>query len=158
MKILPAFRRIAPVALAAAVALALASPAHARQFAVGELVDPATGARWVLLRDTEHPEAPGRWVLARAGEADAAFARSEPPVIHAGDKILLVEHTAIADARLAAFALTSAAKGDTLRARVAIGGGVVTARAAGKGLAELDSPEPGPAKAGWESFQLEARP
>ena len=154
MKILPVIRIIAMAALVSAFALA----AHARQFAAGELTDPATGTRWVLLRDTSHPEEPGRWVLAHAGAepgiAGAAFSPAQPAVIHSGDRIVLVEHSAIADARLAAFALTSAAKGETLRARIAIGGAVVVARAEGKGLAELDSAGTGPVRAGFaEAWQ-----
>lgn len=151
MKILSALRITAAPALVFAFVLASALTAHARQFAAGELTDPATGVRWVLLRDTAHPDAPGRWVLSQAaarsgdpsGKKDGMFFRPQPPVIRSGDRIVLVEHSAIADVRLAALALTSAAKGETLRARIAIGGAVVTARADGKGLAEL-----GPAAAG----------
>lgn len=163
MKILPAIRILALPALAFALILASALSARARQVAAGEIVDPATGVRWVLVRDTAHPEAPGRWVLARGQEVGAAFSHPRPAVIRAGDRIVLVEHSAIADARLAAFALTSAAKGETLRARIAIGGGIVLARAAGKGVAELGPPEAGPGESGpggsgSAALNLEARP
>lgn len=137
MKILSAIRIVTMAALVSAFVRA----AHARQFAAGELVDPATGTRWVLLRDTAHPDAPGRWVLAHDGKMGAASSPAQPAVIRAGDKIVLIEHSSIADARLAAFALTSAAKGETLRARIAIGGAIVMARADSKGLAELGPTE-----------------
>jgi hypothetical protein len=159
MKMISAIRRIALTALAGMFVLALALPARAREFAVSVLVDPVTGARWVLLRDTAHPDKPGRWVLRRGAEVDAAASQPEPPVIHSGDRVLLIEHTAIADARLTAYALTSAAKGEALRVRVAIGGGIVTARADGKGIAELGSVEISPAKpVSVESSSSESHP
>jgi hypothetical protein len=142
MKILSAIRIVTVAALVSVCELA----ACAQQFSAGELIDPATGARWVLLRDTAHPDAPGRWVLAHAGEVGKTSSRAQSAVIRAGDRIVLVEHSAIADARLAAFALTSAAKGETLRVRIAIGGAVVMARADGKGLAEIAPAETGPSQ------------
>jgi flagella basal body P-ring formation protein FlgA len=56
------------------------------------------------------------------------------PVIHAGEALVLEEHTEVADARLEAVALESAVIGAKFRARLRIGGKVVrvVAQAAGR--------------------------
>ena len=56
-------------------------------------------------------------------------------VIHSSDKLILEEHTAVADARLKAVALGSAASGGEFRARLEIGGKIVAAVAVGPGRA-----------------------
>jgi hypothetical protein len=108
-----------------------------------EIDDPATGCRWILLGNTAHPEGPGRVLLVggsmavrQAGPLRSVHptempVRDEPlqPVIHAGDIVVVEEHTAVVDARLAAVALGRAAPGDEFRARLRIGGKVVRARA-----------------------------
>ena len=57
------------------------------------------------------------------------------PVIHAGDRLTVEEHTAVADAALEARALNPAARGSALEVRLAIGGRVVRAVALGPGRA-----------------------
>ena len=103
---------------------------------VTEKTDPATGARWVMVRDAANPGGPGRWVMADSGVGSGAFFAKEL-VIRSGDRIVVEEQTAVSEAWLEATALTSAACGGDLRARIAIGGRTVTARAIAAGRAEL---------------------
>jgi hypothetical protein len=116
---------------------------------VREIDDPHTGDRWMLVRDPVHPGGPGRLVLASrmnvigheksaAAYGTPASARSSvPPVIHAGDKLIVEEHTAMVDARLEGTALGPAIGGAFLRVRLSIGGKVVRAKAVGPALAVL---------------------
>ncbi len=108
-----------------------------------EIDDPSTGRRWILRRDTFHPEGPGRLVpVIGEGNIDTSAAAgdlrpSEPlvrekslqPVIRAGDEVVVEEHTDVIETRLAAVALGSAPKGGTFRARLKINGRVVRAKA-----------------------------
>jgi flagella basal body P-ring formation protein FlgA len=64
------------------------------------------------------------------------------PVIFAGDRLVVEEHTARADAVLEARALSSAAPGAAFNARLTVGGRVVRAVALGPGHAALQ-PETG---------------
>ncbi len=118
---------------------------------VREICDPHTGGRWLLLRNDAVPGGPGRLVLVAAhrNEMPGPFERqaSQPlpanqhdearfhPVIHAGDRVIVEEHTAVADATLEARALNPAALGSALEVRLAIGGRVVRAVALGPGRA-----------------------
>ena len=118
---------------------------------VREIDDPHTGERWLLVRNPDHPGGPGRLILASdmnaiqldktsvAGWAPTPRGSSsaERPVIHAGDKLIVEEHTAIADARLQGIALSSAFGGASLKVRLSIGGKVVRAVATGSGRAAL---------------------
>jgi hypothetical protein len=101
-----------------------------------EKTDPATGARWALVRDAANPGGPGRWLLADSVVKNDAFS-AKKLVIRTGDRIVVEEQTAVSEAWLEATALTGAADGGVLRARIAIGGQVVTARAIAVGRAEL---------------------
>jgi hypothetical protein len=56
-------------------------------------------------------------------------------MIHAGDALILEEHTAVAEARLQAVALGPAAKGAVFEARLKIGGKMVRAVAISAGRA-----------------------
>jgi len=112
---------------------------------VREIDDPFTGERWVMSRDDIHPGGPGRWMRVSARVAMRAAPRgygseelrtpARVLVIHSGDQLILEEHTAVADARLAAVALGSAASGAEFRVRLQIGGTVVDAVALGPGRA-----------------------
>ena len=131
---------------------------------VREIDDPPTRERWLLERDRNRPALPGRMVLlagpaAAAGPGQAPGQDSPPvpdshpspdpqpgrsaspapsvPVIRAGDRLVVEEDTAVVEARLAAVALSPAAKGSELNVRLEIGGKVVRARALGPGLAEF---------------------
>lgn len=111
-----------------------------------EMVDPHTGSHWLLIRDAQHPAGPGRLVLAsqqqgmqRGSLTWPSLAAEKKPVVHAGDTLVVEEHTALVDARLEAVALAAAFEGDSLRVRLKIGGKVVRAWAIGQGKALLDS-------------------
>ena len=118
---------------------------------VREIDDPHIGDRWMLVRDPVHPGGPGRLVLAadvngiRLGKmtvaprmpAPRSSSTPERSVIHAGDKLIVEEHTAIVDARLEGIALSPAIGRAFLRVRLSIGGEVVRAMAVGPALAEL---------------------
>ncbi len=109
---------------------------------VSERTDPGTGARWVLMRDTGHPAALAHWVLAEAGKDKRTAAGSEASeqklMICAGDRIVVEERTSVMSAWLEATALTSAATGGELRARLAIGGKVLAVRAIAPDTAEME--------------------
>jgi hypothetical protein len=108
---------------------------------VNERTDRSTGARWVLMRDVEHPAAPAHWVLADAGKekAGAGSKATEPKLaIHPGDKIVVEEETTVLNAWLEATALTGAENGGELRARMKIGGRIFAVRAIAPGTAELE--------------------
>lgn len=117
--------------------------------------DRSLGNRWILCRDLEHPGGPARLLLvATAGQeavADSpsgivpgnghvpvqAAPRLPQAVIHSGDRMVVEEHSAFADARLAGLALESGVPGDSLRIRLEIGGRVVRAVALAAGRALL---------------------
>jgi hypothetical protein len=121
---------------------------------VREIDDPNTGDRWLLMRDDQHPGGPGRLLLAAAsgyggidrgrqnrlgGAPSAQTADSDPtlprPVIRAGDRLTVEEHTPVVDATLQAVALGPALPGSRFDVRLKIGGKVLRAVALGPGRA-----------------------
>jgi hypothetical protein len=112
-----------------------------------EIVDPHNGARWVLLRDVAHPTGPGRLVQAtpdsepgaqeKPGEARELMFEVGTPCIHAGEKVVVEEHTATVDVSLQAVAMEPARMGSSLRVRLNIGGKVVRTVALAPGKAAL---------------------
>lgn len=114
---------------------------------IREIDDPSTGDRWLLQRNEQNPGGPGRLVLVAAhpsahlgASAQAAEKSGEArrlPIIHAGDRLIVEEHTAVVDAVLEARALNPAAQGSTLEVRLTIGGNVVRAVALAPGRAAL---------------------
>lgn len=111
---------------------------------IREIDDPSSGARWMLYR--ADGGGPGRLVLVTVptsehGRAESARPIVPRPVIHAGDRIVLVEHTPVVDASLEATALGPAAAGSEMRVRLAIGGRIVPAIALGPGRAEIQPVE-----------------
>lgn len=120
----------------------------AQEGIVREIDDPHTGDRWLLMRNGQFPGGPGRLVLARAHfDATGASARLTGqadkgqviPVIHAGDRLIVEEHTAVVDAVLEARALNPATAGAPLDVRLTIGGSVVRVVALGPGHAVLQA-------------------
>lgn len=109
--------------------------------------DRATGGRWLLARDPDHPSGPGRLILvndrSEVTGRQTVFAPAEqnsliqPPVIHPGDRIVVYEETAIVESRLEATALAAARAGANFRAQLKIGGHVVQAIAVAPGRARL---------------------
>jgi hypothetical protein len=145
----------AVLALAAAVAFgqAGASPTRTPPFSIsssavsgGEVVreidDPRNGDRWLLMRDPKHPGGPGllrlvsaaRFTTSQAGPSLAGQA----PIIRAGDRVLVEEKTAVAEARLEAVALGPAWQGSSFNVRLTIGGKVLRVLAAAAGRAALE--------------------
>jgi hypothetical protein len=115
---------------------------------VREIDDPHTGDRWLLMRSGQFPGGPGRLVLATAHRdasgvsgrlAGQAHQVQAIPVIHAGDRLIVEEHTAVVDAVLEARALNPATAGAPLSVRLTIGGGVVRVVALGPGRAALQA-------------------
>lgn len=109
-----------------------------------EIDDPNSGARWLLYASRNG--GPGQLVLVTAPVSEHSAQGSiapllPPPVIRAGDRIVLEEHTAVVDARLEAVALNPAVPGGALRVRLAIGGRVVSAIAVMPGRAQLSTNE-----------------
>lgn len=108
-----------------------------------EIDDPSSGMRWLLYASADG--GPGRLVpvssVAIAEKGRAATPSVPVPLIYAGDRIVLEEHTPLVDSRLEAVALGSAAAGGTMRVRLAIGGRVVAAVALARGRALLASEE-----------------
>jgi hypothetical protein len=116
-----------------------------------EIDDPATSGQWLLFRDGIHPSGPGRlvrvvnsnrrceaWPQDRSqGESKHSGRSLSPAVIHAGEMLLLEQHSAVLDAQLEATALEQAALGERLKVRLKVNGKVVDAVATGTGRAAL---------------------
>jgi hypothetical protein len=125
--------------------IASSAPVSASTVPGGEIVreidDPRNGDRWLLLRDSSHPGGPGLLLLATAahiktGQAGPDVA-AQAPVIHAGDRLIVEENTAVAEARLEAVALGPAWLGSSLSVRLTMGGKVLRVLATGPGRAVL---------------------
>jgi hypothetical protein len=138
-----------PAGFGAWIPSSSSGPVAAESRAYGEIVreidDPHTGARWLLVRNDRNPGGPGRLVLMgvdqkKTDKASVPRAEAEArlnPVIRAGDRLVVEEHTALVDAVLEARALSPAAFGSEFNARLTIGGRVVRAVALGPGHAVL---------------------
>jgi hypothetical protein len=121
----------------------LLSAASVAGTASGEVVraidDPHTGDHWLLLRDAARRGGPGRLLLASGSALRQGGPAAGQPlpgwVIRTGDRLILEENTAVAEARLEAVALGPAPRGFPLRVRLKIGGTVVRAVALGPGRA-----------------------
>ncbi len=128
---------------------ALLSGRQSRYRAIRVFDDPSTHRRWMLLQDMTHPAAPA--MLASAWGSDGAARSDETydlrvttcvpsaaiPVIHAGDAVLIIEHSSVADAELEAIALGRAAVGEPLKVRLKSGGHILSVIADGPGHATL---------------------
>jgi hypothetical protein len=119
---------------------------------VREIDDPRNGDRWLLIENESHPGGPGRLVLAdaRGGPGDASEANETratkqatreadtlPPVIRAGERVVVEEHTAMVEAHLEAVAMAPAWVGSAFNVRLSIGGRIVRVVAEGPGRAIL---------------------
>ena len=122
----------------------------AKYRAIRVVEDRGTGQRWLLLEDLEHPSAPARFYSwSREFSCAHLFAEGSQlhsaentrnvslPVIHAGDALLLSEHTRIADAELEGTALTTAAPGETLTVSLKFGRRTLKAIATAPGRAAV---------------------
>ena len=111
--------------------------------------DPNLGDRWMLCRNLDHPGGPGsllhvaaqsavKWNRLGGAESTNSLERDPAairPVIRAGDRVIVEENSAVAEARLTAVALESATVGSAFNARLEIGGKVVRAVAMRTGQA-----------------------
>ena len=121
----------------------------AKQAAIRVVHDPHTGVNWLLERTPDRPGGPGRMIpatleqlkLIRSADTGnpnrTAGVIVQPPVIRAGDRIIVEERTAVVEARLAAIALGPAKNGAPFNARLAIGGKVLRVTALGPGRAAI---------------------
>lgn len=112
--------------------------------------DLGTHTHWRLLRDLSHPAAPAVLI---PGQSDSKCAslrieksglRSAPnlgrtslPVVHAGDYLIVSEHTRNSDAELEATALKPAAIGESVTVRLKFGGHILSAIATAPGRASF---------------------
>lgn len=103
--------------------------------ALREIDDPYLGTRWLLVKDAAHPGGPGRLVLVPRGAAETVEAAT--PIIHAGDRVLVEEHTAVVDSVLEAVALGPARAGGQFPARLKVGGRVLRVAAVAPGRAVI---------------------
>jgi hypothetical protein len=136
--------------------IAAQSPAKASNQALNGSValrvlrDPAVDSScWILKRDPNHPQGPGRWVQApinessiRSGKADSDHASGiltmpVHPVIRPGDRMVIEESSDLVETRLQAVALGRAAPGEFLEVRLRMTGKVLRAVALAPGLAEF---------------------
>lgn len=136
------------------------STTHLAAVVLRTIDDPATGKRWLVVRDPTRPGGPARAVLAereaRCSETDCArkppIVARERPVIQAGDAVTVEEHTPMLDMRLQAVALESSLKGACLRARLLLGGkverviAIAPGRAAFVSESEVNACKPSPTK------------
>ena len=100
--------------------------------------DPSSGRRLVLENDAAHPGGPCKRVEEPASTAgNPESAEKSRPVIHAGDRVVVEEHTRVARGLLDATALSSARQGARFRVRLQAGGRVLWAIAMGPGHAIL---------------------
>jgi hypothetical protein len=113
---------------------------------VSEIDDPANGDRWLLRRNEQNPAGPGQFTripghaLTAEGRRQAAAPEArETPMIRPGDRLVVEEHTRVADSFLEARALNPAAAGAALDVRLTIGGKVLRAVALGPGRAALQT-------------------
>lgn len=133
-----------------------AGPAHPEaawwtQGALRVIHDPSTGARWLVVRDPQHPGGPGRLVRAKDESQDpgASGVRmaggqgrepvTAPPrlVVRGGESLAVEDKSPMVETHLEAVALGPAALGETLLARLRPGGSVVRVVALGAGRARL---------------------
>jgi hypothetical protein len=126
--------------------------------------DPTTGHRWLLIKDVEHPGGPGKLILSKetpsampaygvvaGADGSTAFrsasgASARPgqvpggalqPQIRSGDRLVVEEHSQVADVPLTAVALGPAMIGSVFKARLEIGGRVVSVVAEAPGRASF---------------------
>ena len=121
------------------------------QRATREIADRATGIAWLLVKDNGHPGGPGRLVAvdeahaesrqpnARSGVGAVSVTLLPPlyPILRGGDPIVIEEDSPVVHLRLAGVALEPACAGQSLEARLEVGGKAVRVVALGPGRARL---------------------
>jgi hypothetical protein len=117
---------------------------------IGTIEDLGTHRHWILLRNLSRPASPAVLVETpsslscgrTSGEMSELLSapdvrRFSLPVIHAGDYLIVSEHTRVFDADLEATALKTAAIGDSLTVRLKFGGRTLSVVATAPGRASL---------------------
>jgi hypothetical protein len=104
--------------------------------------DPATRQHWLLVSDPGRPAAPALLVRTPPYSSVPVERRSKSqisslPVIHSGDRLVVSEKTAVSEGRFDATALSAAALGEVLTARLKLGGSVLHVLATAPGQATL---------------------
>jgi hypothetical protein len=112
--------------------------------------DSGTHQHWILLQNLSRPAAPALllqgvsdFLCARPrnekaeSRSTSVFRSLSLPVIHAGDYLIVSEHTRVLDTDLEATALKPAAIGDSLTVRLKFGGQVLSVIATAPGRATL---------------------
>lgn len=124
--------------------------AHSRPVVFRTVVD-LTSTCWFLVPNEVHPAGPGQWLQRPALQCESPRGGTEQrvvssrvvddilprPVIRRGDRLIVEEHSAFADALLEAEALSSAVRGETFKVRLASGNAQVRVVALGPGRATL---------------------
>ncbi len=87
-------------------------PSNSGKEVVRSLADPNNGYLWLLMRNSCHPEGPGRLVLSSALGSASAKSRKEAisqvlPMIRGGDLVWVEDHSAVVDADFEATAMSS---------------------------------------------------
>ena len=100
---------------------------------IGYLDDSLLPKRWAILRDDAHPEAPR--TLVPTGSPSAAIKNSgkiksptagQQNVVHAGDRLTVLDDSATLHLQLAAVAVENAMQGETLRVRLVQGNAILS--------------------------------
>lgn len=101
---------------------------------VGYLDDSLLPKRWAILQDDTHPEAPRTLVpvgssaaaKTQSGGIKPQSASSRENVVHAGDRLTLLEDSPTLHLQLAAVAIENAIQGGRLRVRLVQGGTILS--------------------------------
>lgn len=126
------YRNLDPRAVVSSAAFV---PAHILR----DIKDPHTGAHWLILPNTAAPAGPGRMVPAPEGSRSAPIPGREKisPIMQPGDRVVIEEHTLVAEAYLEGVALGPAVAGSKFDVRLKCGGKVVRVVAIAPGRAAL---------------------
>ena len=114
--------------------------------------DPGTAQQWFLLRDPSQPARPAKLIVVvhhRSDRTDRVSGRrshsvtegsgSDLPLVRAGDKIVLSEHSPGVESRFEATALSTASLGHVVSVRVDVWGRVLQAVVTGDARAEIQA-------------------
>ncbi len=133
------------VIAAVACTSSLEATAQEKTSLVREIDDSSVGLRWLLLRNTDVPGAPGRLMPVRAARTRSRAEQFAPNasvarralVIRAGDPLIVEEDSSVVRLRLEAVAMTPAAAGELFKARLRTGVAGVSVIAVGPGCARM---------------------
>jgi hypothetical protein len=134
------------------VSLELSPVESAPASCVREILDRSNGNRWILQHNRTGSAGPGRMILITSSASPIASGSREKvpspkrrgvawptpaPIIRAGERLIVEEHTAMVEASLEAIALGQATTGAVLVVRLKVGGKTVKAIARAPGRAVI---------------------